>query len=105
MPVFANGNIQYRRDVERCLHETGAQGVMSAEGNLHNPALFANPAHYGPDSTLFSYSTPYVKKCDSGPGPSPTVWRMALEYLDLVLQYPCPISYTRGHLFKLLHHW
>jgi len=45
--IFANGNILQHADIQACLEATGADGVMSAEGNLYDPTIFAAPPPIG----------------------------------------------------------
>ncbi|KAF9199683.1 tRNA-dihydrouridine(16/17) synthase [NAD(P)(+)]-like protein [Haplosporangium sp. Z 27] len=77
VPVVANGNILYHEDIAKCLEQTGCAGVMSAEGNLFNPAIF----------------TPRIIEA----------WKLAEEYLTICdeLGHDVKLAYMRGHLFKL----
>lgn len=88
IPVLANGNIRNIHDVEPCLAATGADGVLSAESLLEDPAMFS-PQRYLPGGEW----TPL-----DGP-------KILLEYLDLAEQYPVAYRMTKGHAFKLLGPW
>lgn len=91
VPVLANGNIRHLGDVAACLEATGADGVLSAEGLLADPALFAPrraPVAVGE----------FV--------PSP-LERLALarEYLGLVAAHPVPMRMVRGHVHRMVGDW
>jgi tRNA-dihydrouridine synthase 1 len=94
IPVFANGNILYFSDIKACLDATGADAVMSAEGNLYNPALF-RPSMLAlrgqEDST--TEPTEHIPHVD-----------LALEYLAIVKQLKTHTGFgaIKGHLFKIL---
>ncbi|KAI9106162.1 dihydrouridine synthase-domain-containing protein, partial [Phlyctochytrium arcticum] len=77
IPVFANGNILYHEDAERCIAMTGVDGVMSAEGNLYNPGLFTGKHHAS--------------------------WKLAEEYLQICKEIPksANLGAIRGHMFKM----
>jgi len=75
IPMFANGNILYFEDIERCMSHTGVDGVMTAEGNLFNPTLFT-------DKHL-------------------PVYEVVDKYLSYAKQYGTGFMYVKGHLFKL----
>lgn len=84
IPVLANGNIRNIHDVDECLEATGADGVMSADSLLEDPALFWSERRSANNRA-------HLEGC-----------RLMLEYLELWKQYPVPTRMVRGHAFKML---
>lgn len=80
IPVLANGNVRHMDDVQHCLEQTGADGVLSAESLLENPALFAG-----------------FRTVDQGD--------LVVEYLKLCEIYPVPWRMIRSHVHKMLGEW
>lgn len=77
--LFANGNVLQHGDLQRCLDATGADGVMSAEGNLSDPALFAQPPASG------DYGREYWRGRDGRGGYR--VDAVVRRYLDIMHKY------------------
>jgi hypothetical protein len=84
IPVFSNGGIETYADVQKCLSDTGVDGVMSSESVLENPALFSG-----------------IGSDPKSPQLTPSQQRLAAEYMELAQKYPTKHT-VRPHLFKLL---
>lgn len=95
IPVLANGNIRHMDDVQNCLEETGADGVLSAESLLENPALFAG------------FRTPeWVSDCEENSQDGKLDQAdLLVEYLKLCEKYPVPWRMIRAHVHKMLGDW
>lgn len=83
---FANGNILYPADIERCFTTTTCDAVMSAEGNLYNPGVF-----WTADDNIDKQFA--------------RVDKMLREYFEIVKECSGVASrhVIKSHFFKLLH--
>lgn len=104
VPVFANGNILFQEDIQRCLDHTGCDAVMTAEGNLYNPSILnglLGPPVYPsiPEHLPKLKSDSYMSDPEHLPCPL-----IALEYLEIVRlqETNTTLSALKGHLFKIL---
>ncbi|POS84083.1 hypothetical protein EPUL_006104 [Erysiphe pulchra] len=82
--LFANGNILKNEDIAICLEATGADAVMSAEGNLYDPAIFASPPNIGEEERE------YWRGKDGLGG-----WRVDAifrRYMDIIYKYVLEVS-------------
>ncbi|KAI5970608.1 DUS1 [Candida margitis] len=84
---FANGNILYSSDLQRCQDETNCDAVMSAEGNLYNPGVFCT-------------------KTDDIDMQFPRVDKILRQYFEIVKSvdpHPASRHSMKSHFFKLMH--
>jgi len=92
-PIISNGNIIDWGDCAKNLEFTGADGVMSAEGILNDPALFVEAlGEKGlADEELHELREYSADKVN-----------LALEYLDLVKTHPATVRTVVFHTRRML---
>lgn len=84
--IFANGNILRHEDIDKCLKATRADGVMSAEGNLHDPTIFAKPPDIGSEGREY-----WRGRSGKGGYRMDAVFRRYMDILhEYVLEQPPP---------------
>eukprot|EP00249_Psilotum_nudum_P019522 c27292_g1_i1 orf=306-1733(+) len=100
IPVLANGNIQSMDDVHDCLRETGADGVLSAESLLENPALFAGYSTCDVELQAHFSKGLLKQSCEATFGHLDQPM-LLLEYLDLCEKFPVHVHRMLGNCFRI----
>ena len=125
MPILSNGNIRDARDLLAALKATGADGIMSAEGALDDPALFARAAALSaqrrkklrkeikaaPEDAKLQKKLakmpflPFLQMCSSDAAELPDRPTLALEYLQLAREHsdggPAAVASARFHVRRM----
>jgi tRNA-dihydrouridine synthase 1 len=94
VPIIANGNIRSFADIPPNFERTKCEAVMSAEGLLWDPRLFANPER--PILTGRTFQADKATRLGA--------IAAAKEYIAFAIKYPTPFANVKAHVFKMLHH-
>ena len=118
VPVIANGNVRHYDDAIALMNYTGANGVMSAEGLLSDPALFGRRVRAGVASMTsvdeaMAQRTRYSEPDPSTAEPVGALWPasgtegcdLLREYLELTREYATPMRMVRAHAHRMLGEW
>ena len=119
MPILSNGNIRDERDLLAALRMTRADGVMSAEGALDDPAIFARAAALNaarrkklrqeikaaPEDCKLQKKLAKMPRLPASAEALPDRPALALEYLQLARQHsdggPGAVASSRFHVRRM----
>lgn len=95
VPVIANGDVFSLSDVDRIVHETGVDGVMSARGLLECPGLFASPALSSSQTTRNGYREEHDSASDNR-------WEVLELFMNSVIRAPIPFKLVVHHINEMV---